>query len=315
MAIDHGLAASAVQRPGCLGLLWRILRVLVGKRPGDSGCVYVPGRLTDRPDPCIYDQFMLMALGLPVTWANPDVAILLGSVPQNTYDLTASTTYDVVVTVHNSSRTRSAPGTRVDMWWMEYGAGGAVKHDVGTQFVGVPVWPGVAQAHFAWTTPSAPGHYCLEIQLFHPDDADPSNNRGQNNTQVYAAHSQVKGPIRIFNAFPDEAPAAPLPSALVAKRPPVPRHGANVTITVDGYVFVDAIGKRADPDQMFAPRDAAWPARVEPAQFTFDPGERYRDVMLIVDAPDGPGPSETFNVSVRQGGAPTGGVTVTIERT
>jgi hypothetical protein len=311
MVIDRGLAASASERPGCPALLWRILRVLVGKRPGDWGCIYIPGRLTDRPDPCIYDQFMLMALGLPVTWANPDFAILLGGISQNTYDLTEGTTYDVVVTVHNSSRTRPAPGTRVNLSWMEFGAGGAITHDDGVQFVDVPVWPGVAQAHFAWTTPG-PGHYCLQARLFHPDDADPSNNLGQNNTQVYAAHSQVKSPIRIFNAFADEPPPT---SPLVAKRAPVPKHGDDVDITVDSYVFVDAIGKNADPDQMFAPRDAAWPAHVEPAHFTFAAGERYRDVMLIVDAPDGPGPAENFNVSVRQGGAPTGGVTVTIERT
>ena len=42
--------------------------------------------------------------------------------------------------------------------------------------------------------------------------------------------------------------------------------------------------------------------------------ERFVDVLLIVDAPDGPGPPEPFNVSVRQGGAPTGGVTVLVER-
>ena len=35
---------------------------------------------------------------------------------------------------------------------------------------------------------------------------------------------------------------------------------------------------------------------------------------LHVDAPDGPGPPANFNVSVWQGGAPTGGVTVTITR-
>ncbi len=312
MGIDDALAASLARRPGCLGWIWRVLRVMVGKRPGDWGCVYVPGRLTDRPDPCIYDQFMLMALGLPVTWANPDVAILLGGVAQNTYDLIQSTPYEVVVTVHNSSRTRAAAGTRVDMTWTEYGAGGGVPHAVGTHFVNVPVWPGVAKASFAWTTPATPGHYCLDAQLTHPDDADPSNNRGQNNTQVYAAHSQVSSPVRIFNAFLAQPPP---PSALVAKRAPVPVHGNDVEITVDSYVFVDAIGKDADPDQMFAPRAAAWPARVEPARFTFDAGEAYRDVMLIVDAPDGPGPSEVFNVSVRQGGSPTGGVTVTVERT
>jgi hypothetical protein len=311
MDVDADLIASVAQRSGCLGLIARIFGAIVGMRPGDWGCIYVPGRLTDRPDPCIYDQFLLMALGLPVTWANPDFTILRNGVPQNTYDLIEATTYDVVVTVHNSSRTRAAPGTSVALTWTYYGAGGGTPHDIGTQFVDVPVWPGVAQATFAWTTPPSPGHYCLDATLFHPDDANPSNNRGQNNTQVYAAHSQVQTPVRIYNAFLAEPP----PSAVVARRAPVPVHGNDVVITVDSYVFVDAIGKDADPQTMFAPRAATWPARVEPAAFTFAPGEAYRDVMLIVDAPDGPGPAENFNVSVRQGGAPTGGVTVTIERT
>jgi len=296
-------------RPGCLGLVLRFLRVLVGRRPGDWGCIYLPGRITDKPDPCIYDQFLLMALGLPVTWANPDFAILLNGVPQDTYHLVAGTTYDLVITVHNSSRTRAALGTRVDLLWMEFGAGGAVKHAIATKFVDVPVWPGVAQVPFAWTTPG-PGHYCLQAQLAHPNDLNPANNLGQNNTQVYAAHSQVRDPIRVFNAFAGEGSGTDIAGA----RAPRPRHGSDVEITVDSYVFHDKAGKDANPDEMFAPRDAVWNARVEPSAFTFAPGEKYRDVELIVDAPDGPGPAEVFNVSVRQGGAPTGGVTVTVTR-
>ena len=67
-------------------------------------------------------------------------------------------------------------------------------------------------------------------------------------------------------------------------------------------------------EAMFAPRAAQWGARVEPNLFSFAPNEVYRDVELIVDAPDGPGPSEVFNVNVMQGGSPTGGVTVTVTR-
>ncbi len=307
-------AVALDRRPGCLGLIMRILRVLVGRRPADWGCIYLPGRITDKPDPCIYDQFLLMALGLPVTWANPDFTILLNGVPQDTYHLVEGTPYDLVITVHNSSRTRAALGTRVDLLWMEFGAGGAVKHPIATKFVDVPVWPGVANVPFTWTTPG-PGHYCLQAQLAHPNDLNPANNLGQNNTQVYAAHSQVRDPIRIFNAFVDEPAGGGDGGATIAGVPKGrPRHGNDVTIAVDSYVFHDKTGKDANPDEMFAPRDVAWPAHVEPAAFTFDPGEKYRDVMLIVDAPDGPGPAEVFNVNVRQGGAPTGGVTVTITR-
>jgi hypothetical protein len=87
-----------------------------------------------------------------------------------------------------------------------------------------------------------------------------------------------------------------------------------VELFVDSYVFHDAIGKDADPAVMFAPRPPAWPARVEPNLFHFAPNEAYRDVLLIVDAPDGPGPPEPFNVNAFQGGVPAGGVTVTVTR-
>jgi hypothetical protein len=307
-------AATAFDsRPGCLGLIWRFFRVLVGKRPADWGCIYLPGRITDRPDPCIYDQFLLMALGLPVTWANPDFEILLAGIPQDTYNLVEGTTYDLNITVHNSSRTRAALGTSVTVVWMEFGAGGTIKHPLGSAVVDVPVWPGVVKVPFKWTTPQA-GHYCLQAQLNHPNDLNPANNLGQNNTQVYKAHSQIRDPIRVFNAFADEAAAGGGATSFVAPSKRGPNHGMDTEITVDSYVFVDKIGKEADPDVMFAPRKAVWNARVEPAAFTFAPGEKYRDVMLVVDAPDGPGPAEVFNVNVRQGGAPTGGVTVTVTR-
>jgi hypothetical protein len=297
--------ASVNRKIGFWRYLCRILGVLVGRRPGDQGCIYIPGRIINRPDPCIYDQYLLMQLGLPVTWDNPDFAILLGGVKQYTYDLSVSTTYDVAITVHNSSREKPALGTTVKVVWMEFGAGGTVTTPITTVTTDVPVWPGTSVVHVPWTTPATPGHYCLQAQLFHPDDGNPANNLGQNNTQVYTAHSQVKGQMRIFNKFLN-APAT------VGKRQTRPRN--HVEITVDSYVFKDGVGKDVDPMEMFAPRAAAWPAQVVPASFDFGPNEEYRDVTLIVDAPNGPGPSEVFNVTAKQDGTPLGGVTVTVER-
>lgn len=158
--------------------------------------------------------------------------------------------------------------------------------------------------HVPWTTPATPGHYCLQAQLFHPQDGNPGNNLGQCNTQVYAAHSQVQGQIRIFNKF--------LNQPAIVGREKRPRN--RVEITVDSYVFNDGVGKEVDPMQMFAPRAAAWPASVAPASFDFAPNEEYRDVTLTVDAPPGPGAAEVFNVTAIQDGTPLGGVTVTVER-
>src|SRR5262249_36988316 len=70
----------------------------------------------------------------------------------------------------------------------------------------VPVFPGTAVVVTKWRTPDTPGHYCIEVNLSHPDDGNPSNNRGWNNTQVFAAHSPVSRPIRIFNRYPGECP-------------------------------------------------------------------------------------------------------------
>ncbi|MGD0191318.1 MAG: hypothetical protein ABSD74_11310 [Rhizomicrobium sp.] len=209
---DNTAGATAfVPYQGCyLCRIWKILTQ--EKRPGGDPCVVLPARIVRKPDPCIYDQFLLMQLGKPVTWDNPDVHIFLGGVEQYTYDLTVSTEYDVEITVHNSSRDVPATGTTVDIHWIEFGAGGTqIWHPITVTTTDVPVWPGVSVVKIKWTTPATPGHYCIEIQLSNPNDSDPSNNRGQNNTQVYAAHSPVNQSIRVFNLYPDGCPQAPKP--------------------------------------------------------------------------------------------------------
>jgi hypothetical protein len=381
----HGeLAQTREQRDVLKCVSWwewicRLWIIVLGKRKGGRPCVYIPERIINRPDPCIYSQFLLMQLNLPVTWDNPDVAILLNGVEQNTYDLLVDTEYEVVITVHNSSRDKPAPGTRVEVRWIEFGAGAQIRHAITTLTANVPTWPGIDQVFTRWRTPASPGHYCLEVELFHPNDGNPSNNRGWNNTQVKAAASEVRTPVRIFNRWPGECAAireggdavswwrvllgyalfgmvaGPILGALnhhhdisrprqllllvagyftgallgliaeslragIGRRRTDNQKGRehischHVEITVDSYIFDDKTGKEADPSHMFAGRPPGWPARVEPHTFVFAPNEAFRDVLLIVDAPNPPGPPEIFNVSARQGGVPTGGVTVTVTR-
>ncbi|MEW8000629.1 MAG: hypothetical protein AB2795_18940 [Candidatus Thiodiazotropha endolucinida] len=353
------------------------------KTPEGDPCVLFPGHLIRKPDPCIYSQFLLMQLNQPVTWDNPDVRILLNGAPQNTYNLTAGTEYQLEITIHNSSRDKQANGTTVHVRWVEFGAGGQTRHGIATLTANVPVWPGTDLVQTNWRTPETPGHYCIEVELVHPDDANPANNRGWNNTQVYAANSPVTRPIRIFNQFPANCPPiiegggpylrperalmgwgalgaitggflyklgpdqfggfervvllgligyvvlaliGMLAESLFvwvkrrqrAGRKPQKDHkriSCNlVEIEVDSYEFKDEVGKDFDPDAAFQGKAVVWPARVEPHQFMFTPGDTYRDVDLIVDAPDDPGPSGVFNVNVRQGGEPAGGVTVKITK-
>lgn len=83
---------------------------------------------------------------------------------------------------------------------------------------------------------------------------------------------------------------------------------------MDSYDFRDDVGKTFDPHATFSGKPPTWPARVDPTVFAFADFETYRDVNLYVDAPDGPGPGAVFNVNVRQGGAPAGGVTIFVTR-
>lgn len=203
---DANSAERSARWPGCV--LCRAWKVLTrrGKTPYGDPCVVVPARLIRKPDPCIYSQFLLMQLGKPVTWDNPDVRILLNGVEQFTYNLVADTEYDVEITVHNSSRDKPALGTVVNAVWIEFGAGGQIRTPIASPVVDVPIWPGTAIAAVKWRSPATPGHYCIEVDLAHPDDGNPANNRGWNNTQVHAANSPVDRPIRIFNRHPGECP-------------------------------------------------------------------------------------------------------------
>jgi hypothetical protein len=312
MAAERAQALQTTRR--CWGIfdwLCKLLVIVFGRRKGGDPCVYIPDRIIHKPDPCIYSQFYLMQLGQPVTWENPDVALFLGGVKQYTYDLTVDTEYDVRVTVHNASPDKLAPSTRVEVRWVEFGAGGQVRTPIDTLLTDVPVYPGTSMVGTKWRTPATPGHYCIEVEVFHPDDGNIANNRGWNNTQVKTATSAVRTPVRIYNQ------ALPYRTAAARLRDLEPTGGREVPpelvrVMVDSYTFHDAYGKKVEPARMFAQRPPAWPAQVEPATFHFAENEAYRDVLLVVEAPDTAGMREAFNVSAWQGMRPIGGVTVTV---
>lgn len=369
-----------------LSRLCRIWEIITRepKTPYGDPCVNFPAHVIRKPDPCIYSQFLLMRLQQPVTWDNPDVRILLTGVEQNSYNLSVGTMYTVEITVHNSSRDKPATGTAVYVRWIEFGAGSQTRHAIATLSADVPLWPGVAVVQTTWRTPDTPGHYCIEIELQHSNDANPSNNVGWNNTQVHAANSPVRRPIRIFNQYPNGCPPVKesggpylrphrvfvgwgalgaVAGGFLYKLGPQDldplfrflavvglgyailtvlgllsesiyawikrsRHRADdpternkkrtpcnlVQIELDSYEFEDEIGKEFDVNAAFQGRPALWSGRVDPAQFLFATGEVFRDVELVVDAPDEAGPPGVFNINVRQGGVPTGGVTISITR-
>ena len=77
------------------------------------------------------------------------------------------------------------------MSYLDFGIGG-VAVPIGATTVDLPVKGGVGSpviAQVDWRTPKTPGHYCIQVRLVWPHDADPGNNLGQHNVDVKALNS------------------------------------------------------------------------------------------------------------------------------
>jgi len=267
-----------------------------------------------------------MALGLAVTWDNPDVTIELGGVPVDAHDLKPATTYDVIARVWNSSTDAPAVGLAVLFSYLSFGIGttktpipGTIYVDLGVK--GSPSCP--AYAHQSWTTPATPGHYCLQIELDPPDptsglrpieDANPTNNLGQSNTDVKPLNSP-----RATFSFPVQNPT---------RKPLV------LTLQADGYAISAPKPCRDAPaaapeqsDQERAQRlrqalaangkdrfgpPAGWEITIEPVQLQLGPGEA-QDVSVIATAPTGFTGRQPINVNAFAGDTLVGGVTLYAE--
>jgi hypothetical protein len=191
-ALAHELEAVLRSVPELSGLILRIFRLYCGRRKGGEGtpidCLPVPPHIYLRPDASLYSQSYLMSLGLAVTWDNPDIELVDASntvVPS--HDLKPATTYTVRATIHNRSNTAPAIATPVHFTLFSFGVGGTGVQAIGSDIIDLPVRaapgePAVAQV--TWTTPSVPGHYCIQVDVICADDANPLDNTGQENTVV-----------------------------------------------------------------------------------------------------------------------------------
>ena len=144
-----------------------------------------------RPDPFLYSQRSLMAQGLAVTWDNPDIVLFKGGVPVSSSELETSTTYDVQIRVWNNSLEAPVVHMPVHLSYLDFGVG-TEPIPVGSTKVDVGVKGSASQPAFAsvpWTTPSTPGHFCLQVLLDPADDLNFTNNLGQENTDVAQATS------------------------------------------------------------------------------------------------------------------------------
>jgi hypothetical protein len=162
-----------------------------GKGPTPRRCVPINHPAFFRPDPLIYDQYYLAGLGLAVTWDNPDIQLYFNGAPVSSSALQPGTTYEVVAQVWNSSTQAPVANMPVAFSFLTFGVG-TVSVPIGTTNIDLGVKGGPncpAPATMSWTTPTTPGHYCLQVQLQPVDDSNTQNNLGQENTDVGTAHS------------------------------------------------------------------------------------------------------------------------------
>jgi len=289
-----------------LGRCSRICDILVRKKlPKD--CIRLPFEVTRYPDPCIYNQFFLMANNQPVTWDNPNVEIFLGGNVQDTYNLAVDTTYQVRVGIENASPFFDALGTQVQVNMLTFGIGQPTPTPIHSFSVDVPAataFPGV-QETFDWTTPTTAGHYCIQVLIQHATDINPANNEGWNNTNVrdVATGTQFVMAIPIANPLQFDV------GRKHAER--IGKEFSAIVIELDSYELNTANLEEMTPTELFEPAEPVWGAEVTPGALQILPGARGQDLEFKVTVPaDAAGKSAVFNISARADDRSIGGVTI-----
>lgn len=273
------------------------------QQPTPSQCVPIDHPAFVRPDPLLYSQRKLLAEGLAVSWDNPDITLYLNGVPVGSGDLQPATTYDVQARIWNNSTDAPVVGMPVHFSFLGFGVG-TVSTPIGSSSVDVGVKGSGQQPGFAtvpWTTPATPGHYCLQVLLDPVDDADPSNNLGQENTNVAEAHSPAAFSFSLRNdtALPRtyrfEPDGYELPS-----RVPCAQRGATA-----------ALLDRHRRDRHPVP-DGFTVAVVPPAP-RLQPGQTV-EVSVSIEPPPGWSGRRNVNVNVFHERGFAGGVTLTVTK-
>jgi hypothetical protein len=292
-------------------------------------CAAISPDVYKRADPLIYSQIYLMSQGLAVTWDNPDIQLYDGGAPVSSSQLKAGKTYDVVATIYNNSTDAPAVGLPVLFAFRSFGVGATVT-GIGSTKIDLPVKgaPGhPAQAKILWTTPNTPGHYCLLVMLVWPDDANPNNNIGQENTDVALAASpaQFQFPVRnedkIRKRIRMTSDAYVPPNRLHCdQRPSKKQSERRYRERKRLDVYIPPLERDADwvlarvrhgPDAFPIPAD--WDVLITPAEFELAPGAT-KTVKVKITPPDAFRGERPFNVNAMDGERLLGGVTLTVRR-
>jgi hypothetical protein len=299
-----------------LVLLLRKLKIKVPKlggaetRPqrhsGPGDCQPVSSDIYRRPDPLIYDQYYLMAQGIAVSWDNPDIHLEQNGQVVNPHDLQPGATYQVIARIWNGSTDAPVAQLPVQFSYLSFGVG-TQSHPVGASYANLGVKGSAdcpAYASCDWTTPSVPGHYCLQVDLQWFDDANPANNLGQQNTDVQPLNS----PNAQFTFAAANTQRARSRMVFKADAYSIPALGPCGTGGDAARSRELRVASQKAGEQTLPP---GWTVVVSPAELVLEPGSEQA-ITVAVTAPDGFSGQQAFNVNAFADGSLIGGVTLTV---
>jgi len=297
------------------------------RAPPRRGSVRVPSDVYKRPDPLIYSQQFLMSQGLAVTWDNPDIwleTVGSGDKPSgatvSSHELTADTDYFVIARAWNGSVEAPAVNLPVHFSYLTFGIG-TISTPIGVAHVDLPA-KGVAGcpalAAMKWHTPAATGHYCLQVRLVWPDDAEPGNNLGQENTDVKALnspHAVFEFPVRndtgvrrLLRLEADFYRISERPQCNPGQPP-----AANPHLSANQIALHRRMA-RAEHSRGNFRVPFGWTIQLVPNHLDLAPGDQ-QTVTLDVTAPDGFEGRQAINVNALSGERLVGGVTLYVTGT
>jgi hypothetical protein len=314
-AIVHDLwpAIKSVLKSFLAFLRWLCANKKKRKPFSLSSCVPIPHPNFKRPDPLIYDQYYLMSLGLAVSWQNPDIEILQGGAPvASTSELQPATNYTVRARIWNGSTDGVCAGMPVTFSYLSFGVG-TESHPIGATAVNLGVKGSAscpAYAEMNWLTPATPGHYCVQVSFAWPDDLNPFNNLGQENTEVVKALSPGSFSFALRNS--DTERKSYRFEADTYQIPPQPQCSDQRSAGKAPSKTVSA-ATRARNSRSANPLPAGWTIAFDPATPVLDPGQEI-EILTTISPLDSFHGSQAVNIHTFSGYTLIGGVTITLQR-
>lgn len=283
------------------------------RRQTRGHCVPISEPAYKRPDPMIYSQTYLMKLGLGVSWDNPDIQLYKeGGIPVPSSHLEPDTTYDIIARIWNNSTEAPVIDLPVRFSYLSFGVG-TQSYAIGDTQVRLGVKGGSHHPAFAsitWRTPSAAGHYCIQVLLDWLDDANPHNNLGQENTNVGELSSPVQFTFALRNPtyeslrYRFEVDAYQIPKQQPCREVDKDKNPRYPNAQGDRRPLADEQGRYILP--------VGWVVGIEPRELELASGGEQL-IRVIVNAPDDFNGRQPINIHAFNRYGLAGGMTFYVE--